>query len=234
YRRADSRLPLSDCQNPGGTMRRLTTTIFAVFLLALGACAQNGGQVGIQTVNVALTQATAPGILTFTPPGGSATSVLPNIGQSSHWLSYCTGGTVTQITLRLEASFDGTNWFAISQNGTLTGCQMIEGGGYFPNVRANLVALSGTSPTVTAWYSASDSPIPSAGIAINTRYTAPVGGPFEVTSKNSGLSFFVATAFTNPGASVVAANVEEPIGGKFGWMRRARISCSAACKVAIV
>src|SRR5581483_1053608 len=35
-------------------------------------------------------------------------------------------------------------------------------------------------------------------------------------------------------ASVVAANVEEPIGGKFGWMRRARISCSAACKVAIV
>lgn len=109
---------------------------------------------------------------TATPTGASATTCHPpvapgntceiqSLGQNVHFLTYTTTGTSLIVDIRLEGSFDGTNFFAISadatnttiaqQNGAASGA--LYGCGYFPFIRAHLVTLSGTSATLTALYS---------------------------------------------------------------------------------
>jgi hypothetical protein len=60
-------------------------------------------------------------------------------------------GSPSSVSINLEGTIDGTNWFVLANSGN-TG-QFLMGGVLFPvkGVRANLTDLSGgSSPTVTA------------------------------------------------------------------------------------
>lgn len=92
-----------------------------------------------------------------------ASASVQNNNQAAHWLNYCTNGSATGISIELEASFDNSTYFAISPAATDTGCGVVEAGGYFPYVRANLITLTGAGANVTAYYSGSSSPIASGG-----------------------------------------------------------------------
>lgn len=117
-----------------------------------------GGNVSSSTVNaVAFNNVTTTGV--------SAT--FQNIGQASHWLTFCPDANVATIGIELEGSYDNVTWFAISPPGSTAdaGCVTLEAGGYFPYVRANLTGLTGASAHVTAYYSGSSFPIPGGGIS---------------------------------------------------------------------
>lgn len=124
-------------------------------------------------------QAIAPAQVFTAQAANGASATLQNLGQSSHFLSYCTTGF--SGTISLEASPDGT--FATpmviaaasyGQNSVLdTGCHILQGGGYFPTVRARVSNYSAGS--VSAWYTAIASPIAFAPSALASNgATAPI------------------------------------------------------------
>lgn len=123
----------------------------AIGVLGLAMAAwQFGGNVGAQTYEVQAFNAAI---------GVPVSATFKNIGQSSHWLSYCATGA-TAVEIDLEASNDGTDWFAISQVGTSTTCGVVSAGGYYQDVRAHILASNGQ---ITAYYSASTFPIEAGG-----------------------------------------------------------------------
>lgn len=148
--------------------------------------------------------------VTTTGPG----QILRNVGQASHWLQYCTSGSVTSIQIELEASFDGQTWFQISDLGTQTGCAVLEASGYWPDVRANVLALVGGLPSVTAYYSGSPYPVTDGGVVhggrASTRVTYIPATSFLNAAVKS-VAFTVATSagvvysasFSNPNAAAV-------------------------------
>jgi hypothetical protein len=116
--------------------------------------AQNAGTTGTFTTSqIAFNNATSIG----------PSVVFKNIGQSSHWLTYCIVHGSGNAQVALEQSFDGVNNWApmavgIIANGA-SGCATIQAGGYFQNVRANIIALIGSGgPRISAWYNASSGP----------------------------------------------------------------------------
>ena len=94
----------------------------------------------------------------------AASDVFRNIGQSSSWVYYCLSGTSPSAEVEIEASNDGATWVAISQisNGTGDGCAVVTAGGYFNDIRVNVLTLSGT---MSATYSASIYPIAMSGVS---------------------------------------------------------------------
>jgi hypothetical protein len=124
----------------------------------------------------------------FTAQSSPAISsvVIPNIGATSHWLTYCPNGAITALTIQLEGSNDNTNFFPISHSGSNTGplaCYVLQASGYFQELRANLTVF--TTPgggTVTAFYTGSSGPI-----AGNFPLDAvQVAGPAIVTANQTG------------------------------------------------
>jgi hypothetical protein len=90
--------------------------------------------------------------------GNSAT--VPNIGQSSHFLSYCTSGFVG--TINLQGSPDGTFVSPVTMASANfvsanTSCKILQAGGYQNAVRASVTNYSAGS--VSAWYNGTASPI---------------------------------------------------------------------------
>lgn len=93
-------------------------------------------------------QATPVATGSCTPVNGTPCGI-PNIGQTVHFLTYTVAGSATTIDIRLEGSFDGTNWITISDDATdLAGGEVV-GIGYYPAVRANLVTCAGCGGAVT-------------------------------------------------------------------------------------
>lgn len=148
------------------TWKKHISTIGAVLVLAAGAQAQFLGYVGTQSIRVkALTAVSAP----------TTSSVIADIGQASHVLTYCiAGGTATSIGIQLEASIDGTTFFAISNLGVgLSGCQALTAGGWFPNLRVNLVTFTaGGGITLTATYTGIAGPGVAGGGSVSPTPTA--------------------------------------------------------------
>jgi hypothetical protein len=69
-----------------------------------------------------------------------------NEGQTVHFLTYTNAAAGTfGIQLRLEGSYDNATYIPISDDGTDSGGGEILAVGYYPYVRANLVACSGCS-----------------------------------------------------------------------------------------
>ena len=105
-------------------------------------------------------------------PTALAPCAIPNLGQTIHSVVYQITGTCTSPTLdlRIEASNDGTNFFAISQDAidipTNPVSQTAKSGGVtaigsFAVFRANLVAFSCTGGgTISAWYAGTSSTVP--------------------------------------------------------------------------
>lgn len=146
--------------------------------------------------------------------------ILRNVGQASHWLQYCTSSGVTAIQIELEASFDGSNWFQISDLGTQTGCAVLEASGYWPDVRANLLSLSGNPVSVTAYYSASPYPVTDGGLVhggrSSTRVTYVAATGFSDTVVKSTIinvasspGVVYSATFSNPNASAVYCFLED-------------------------
>ena len=138
---------------------RILAILAGLVLTAASAHAQFIGFVGLQTTSVkAFNNQTTTAV--------SAT--FPNIGASSHILSFCATGT-TSVQLVLEGSQDLTTWFPISApNGipsvtATSGCAgvvgLIQAGGYYQGVRARITLLTGGTPVVNAWYSSTNGPV---------------------------------------------------------------------------
>lgn len=135
---------------------RVVVRLLLVIVAAVLSMAQNAGNVGTQTMfQIALNAVTVP----------TASSPFRNIGQSAHWLTYCTTGSTVTLSIQLEASNDAVTWFPISHVGTTAfvgvgGCSVLQAGGYFQNVRVNLTTITGVGgQVVTAFYTGSTGPI---------------------------------------------------------------------------
>jgi hypothetical protein len=130
-------------------VRRL---IFAFLLIVLGASvshAQNAGNVGIYTKEVAVFTAQAT---------TSSSAVFPDFGFGANFLSYC--NTSFTGTIDLEWKPPGTASFIVlsqaSYNTADSACHVLQLGGYFPNLRSTLTHNTGS---VSAWYTASAAPL---------------------------------------------------------------------------
>ncbi len=137
-------------------------------LIVLIACtppprahAQYVGTVGLQTVEVpaVFNAVTASQVSPTTcsgskaPVGGSA--CIQNLGQTIHLLNYTVTGSPTLIQIRMEGSWDGTNFVPISDDATDLTSGEVVGLGFYPAVRVNLVQCVGCGGgvTLTANYS---------------------------------------------------------------------------------
>lgn len=126
-----------------------TTLFFIAVALLLAAFpgaplhAQFRGTFGPQTTNQTAFTAEAS-----TGPSGN----FRNVGQTVHFLTYTTSGTVTQLSIQLEGSDNGTDFIRISDVATNISAGAVYASVYKPIVRANITILAGGG-TVTAAYS---------------------------------------------------------------------------------
>ncbi|HKW76183.1 MAG TPA: hypothetical protein VJN64_11715 [Terriglobales bacterium] len=187
----------------------LITAALACFLLSPRPAAAQGGYFGVGTFSTKVLSCSFGGC----PIG---TIAIANVGQSSHWLTYCvSGGTASTVFIQLEASFDGTNWFAITEpsnptsspGGPFQGCQILEASGYFPQLRANLAAWNG--PTLNIWYSATQTAISSDGLGRSGKASQPVTFVPAVTISNTALKSTPA-ALAGGSASIYEVSIFNP------------------------
>jgi hypothetical protein len=89
---------------------------------------------------------------------GSSTAngvIIRNLNQSAHWVFYCSTSLTSTLNIVLQGSSDNVHWVNISNIGsTVNGCDLIQGGGYFPALQVVLSNVTGGSPSINAWYSA--------------------------------------------------------------------------------
>lgn len=142
---------------------------------------QNNGTTGTFTVSQTVTyvgSGSGPYISSVCPPLKSCQSIFTNVGQSAHFLHYCSSSGFTG-TIDLEESFDGvTNWTPIAYASFLAtplpanGCGILQAGGYYQNIRS--VVNNVVAGTVTADYNASSGPIAFTPVGIGpTGSTSP-------------------------------------------------------------
>lgn len=146
-------------------LRSLRSIVWMLALVA-GARAQDIGNVGIRTIAIpnvfnAVTSAqTTPTTCSGSPASSGGTACIQNLGQTIHLLQYKVAGSPTMIQIRLEGSWDGSNYFPISDDGT----DLVQGEvlaiGYYPQVRGNLVQCIGCGGGVTLSASYSGSSMP--------------------------------------------------------------------------
>lgn len=198
-------------------MKRLTLSAIAGIIL----CA---GMMRAQTIQTTWQQNA------FTNQGTTGTSVIfRNINQSSHWLTWCVGGTgtFTSIQIFLEESADGqSNWQAISNVG-VNQCGVVWAGGYYFAVRAHIAALTGTgSLLVNATYSASTGTIATptnVGLAITSDVVTylPITCPISscvLSTKSAGATLvfgngvIYGASLYNPNSGTVFVTFSGPSG----------------------
>jgi hypothetical protein len=83
---------------------------------------------------------------------GAGSALMFDEPKASHTMFVLTTGSPSTVTVFLEGTPDGVNWFEIS---SITNTSLLNIGANWPlaGVRANLTVLSGgSSPTVTAWF----------------------------------------------------------------------------------
>jgi hypothetical protein len=142
-------------------MKRALLIVALYAICALRCEAQFIGYVSSQSV--------AQQVFTAQAANGSSVTVT-NLGQSAHFLSYCTTGF--SGTVSLQASPDGTFATPITiasaaygQNSTTdTACHVLQAGGYFQTIRATVSNY--ISGSVNAWYTAIAAPIAFAPVAL--------------------------------------------------------------------
>lgn len=212
---------------------RVYTTIVGIFLIIaiviLAAAFQGSGYIGVGTVaqQILKNQTTAV-----------RSAAVNNVGQSAHWLEYCTTN-VTAIDIRLEGSFDGTTWVPITDDSRAfnnSGCNTIEAGGYYSQVTANLIAISGSSASVSAFYYGAISPITAAGSGVISPRSAKTLKGIEANSFSLGAAYSGSQTLTNPGSTVSLLslfNNTSGAGTKTAYLGTLVISCSVACNFSV-
>lgn len=157
-------------------MKRLLLQLAILAVLVAPLSAQFIGYVDIQSSDFVA-------FLNVTVAGQS--TIIPNSGQGAHYLTYCiNGGTATAVQIQLEASIDTFNWFPITAQGTNTsGCTVLTGGGYFPQMRVNLVTYTNNGTNIYAKYTGMAGPLPfstSSAPASNVTIVNPLDGSGNV------------------------------------------------------
>jgi len=146
------------------------------------------------------------------------TAIVPNLGQSVHSLTY-TAVSCTGVDIRLEASNDGVNFFAISADATdtapnpiggVTGTGGVTAVGYYPVVRVNLLTVIGGACSVTAFYAGTSTIQPT---------------PTQINQQAAGYRFPVTSNTVTSNAFTTIA-LPTPFGNSRGSLW---IQCSAAC-----
>jgi hypothetical protein len=151
---------------------------------------------------------------------GSSVVTVPNIGQGAHFLTLTSSGSTQTLVYVLQGSYDGINFFDISDHGTNTQNSSaptgVTGTGYYPVVGVRTLACTPGAATFTLKYSGiSLTPgIPAgsnqtgqiiknlallspANTALNT---VAVHSPF---GSSSGILSFVYTAAAGPSGSTL-------------------------------
>lgn len=113
-----------------------------------------------QFIGYVSTQTVAPAQVFTAQAANGSSATLANIGQSAHFLTYCNSGF--RGTISLLASPDGTfaapvTLASASYTAADSSCHILQAGGYFPTIRANVSNFVGGS--VNAWYTGTASPI---------------------------------------------------------------------------
>ena len=113
----------------------------------------------------------------------SASGPMPNIGQGSHLLTVmfqAATGDVTGIVVRIEASYDNSLFFPISEDVTKATYNgsfaygVVRGNGNFPYVRVRAVTASGSN-AMDAWYTGSLYPIANVAFSTDRFIVTPPG-----------------------------------------------------------
>ena len=211
--------------------RVIRAAAVAALLIALGsvASAQGSGTVGIQTVNIPVftsqsTTASSGGYWQCSSPTASgACPVLQDSGFAANFLTFCTSGFVGSINLEWSPSNSVFNFKPLSTatySVADSSCHTMQVGGYFPNLRSTVTVTSGS---LSAWYTASASPIAlfSAGIGSNgptspiicdhatyVGATSGAGATFLVGPINSGDSLIVCGFTVSFNGTTGSGNVE--------------------------
>lgn len=154
-------------------------------------------------------------VVSFVSGGGTTTgpsNPFVNFGQCSSWLNVKTTGTVTSLQMELEGTVDDTTWFAISNVSTSTTSFTILAGGYWPHIRANILAIAGAGATVHATYSASTfCSVTNGGLTGGTLPSQPVTY-VPATGVQGSASFTSPINFLTSPPVIFAGNVDNPNG----------------------
>ena len=142
-------------------VRRLIFSFFVILLVSTASHAQAGGTVGIYTRQISV----------FHNQSSTASAaIFPDFGFGANYLSYQTNAFTGTVTV--EWSPTGVAPFYVIAQASYASAQpdtayhILQVGGYWPNMRSTVTPTSGN---LSAWYTASASPIPlySAGLGSN-------------------------------------------------------------------
>ena len=214
-------------------MKRLTLLVLSIIV----ACSLRASAQTVQTTwqQNAFTNASTTG----------PSVIFRNVNQASHWLPYCVTGTPTSLAIQLEESADGiSNWQVISAVGTQyslsNGCGVLWAGGYYFAVRANIVTLTGgTSPKVTATYSASTAALqtpPNVGQSFSsqaTTYNSIWNGPQVFQTMSGGTVVFLSGNHVFYGATLYNPNAVTVFFGVYDSYISGPIATNAAIVMAV-
>ena len=125
--------------------------------------AQFLGYTSPQTVGpiTCLNAVSAPATSSSTP--GNA-AFIPALGQSVHYLTYTTSGTITTMSIQLDASFNNTTFFRVSETASSPGSGAVSANVYYPFMRCNLTAITGGGSVTAIYTGTSVSAGPPSGI----------------------------------------------------------------------
>lgn len=136
-------------------VRRLIFAFFVVVLVST-ARAQNAGNVGIYTREIAVFNAQST---------SKSSGIFPDFGFGANYLTYCDTNFIGVIDLEWSPPITGSPtlgpFISLAQASYTSGnadsaCHTLQVGGYYPNLRSTLTITGGS---VSAWYTASSAPI---------------------------------------------------------------------------
>lgn len=191
---------------PKKILARILLCTFWTAFCALAFCPPAHGQF----IGYTSPQTVQKQLLTAAPCQAAAQSVVvQNLGQSQHYALYSMTGGIASIQVVIEASMDGTTFFAISPVDSdqssflgLPSGGIVTASGYYPVVRVNLKTC--TNPSV-------------GGITINVFYsgTSVASGPLA-GSLNPGAYYRVPLLNNVTPAGMGAVDVFSPTGNAGG------------------
>jgi hypothetical protein len=120
-----------------------------------------------------------------TCPGGgvSASVAIPNLGNTTHFVTYTTTGTPNQLNVSLSA-IEGGNFLQISDSGTQVPSGTLSGNGYYAQLQVNYSCFGNGGTITVVYYGVSGVSVPVTGLADEAAYSKTLaaqqtsGGPF--------------------------------------------------------
>ena len=161
---------------------------FYLLTSALPASAQFLGYTSPQTVGPITCINAAVGPATSSAVPGAA-SFIPALGQSVHYLTYTTVGTINTMSIQLDASFNNATFFRVSETATTPGSGAVSANVYYPFMRCNLTAVTGGGSVTATYTGTSVSSGPPSGIFNSSGIFTKVLATATIASSNATYNF---------------------------------------------